>query len=103
MPREYFCASHDMLLKLKSLSDSEFGRLMRATLQYSCNGQTPPPSYLKGKEASHFDGMMVEVDKQVRAYEAKCRQNSENQRRRWQKQRAEDKEQSVRELYDRNQ
>lgn len=101
MPREYFCASHDMLLKLKSLSDSEFGRLMRATLQYSCNGQTPPPSYLKGKEASHFDGMMVEVDKQVRAYEAKCRQNSENQRRRWQKQRAEDKEQSVRESYDR--
>lgn len=85
MAREYFCASHDMLRLYQGLSDSEFGRLMRAALQYSATGQVPA---LKGQEAKNWPGIQWMVDKQVQAYEDKCRKNAENIRNRWKKQKA---------------
>lgn len=85
MARVYFCAYHDMLDQHKGLKDSEFGRLMRAALRYSATGETPAQSYLKGPEASHWPGVQIEIDKQIEAYETKCRKNAENIRRRWAK------------------
>ena len=85
MAREYFCASHKMLKLYEGLSDSEFGRLIRAALQYSATGQVPA---LKGQEAKNGPGIQWMVDEQVQAYEDKCRKNAENIRNRWKKQKA---------------
>ena len=66
MAREYFCAYHSMLNQFKGLSDAEFGRLIRAALQYSASGQAPA---LGGREAILWPSIEWQVDEQVRAYQ----------------------------------
>ncbi len=98
MPREYFCASHDMLDLYAGLSDQEFGVLMRAALKYSATGEVP---VLKERVALLWPGVKWQVDKQVRAYEDKCRKNAKNIRNRWKKQKAVSSQANEPVVYDR--
>lgn len=98
MAREYFCAYHSMLNQFKGLSDAEFGRLIRAALQYSASGQAPA---LGGREAILWPSIEWQVDEQVRAYEEKCRKNAANIRSRWQKNKAENQGAGAAESYER--
>lgn len=98
MAREYFCASHDMLDLYAGLSDQEFGVLMRAALKYSATGEVP---VLKERVALLWPGVKWQVDKQVQAYEDKCRKNAENIRNRWKKQKAVSTQVSEPTVYDR--
>lgn len=80
MAREYFCAYHSYLKAMRNLSDAECGRLFRALLQYSA-GETL--INLQGREGVAFDFMTEQIDRDNAAYEEKCKKNSDNVKKRY--------------------
>ena len=55
----------DCLEKYQKLSDSEFGRLVRAALQYKATGAEP--TYL-GREELLWDGIKLDIDRDTEKY-----------------------------------
>ena len=75
MAREYFQCYHSYLQQMSSLSDAEFGRLIREALKYSSTGQSDP---LPGKEDVAFPFVAFNIDRERQAYEEKCDKLREN-------------------------
>lgn len=69
MAREFFQCYHSYLQQMSSLSDAEFGRLIREALKYSSTGQSDP---LPGKEDVAFPFVAFNIDREKQAYEEKC-------------------------------
>ena len=80
MAREYFCAYHSYRAWMKTLSDAEKGRLFDALLAYSESGEQLP---LSGKEAALFPAMQWNIDRDKGKYEERCKQQSDNAKKRW--------------------
>lgn len=74
MAREFFQCYHSYLQQMSSLSDAEFGRLIREALKYSSTGQSDP---LPGKEDVVFPFIAYNIDREKQAYEEKCKKNRE--------------------------
>ena len=66
MAREYFCAYHSLLETTEVLSDAEFGRLMRAAIEYSASGILPS---LGGRESIMWGIVKWQIDRDVAHYE----------------------------------
>ena len=77
MAGDYFCAYHSYLKSMRNLSDAECGRLFRALLMYSAGDKS---INLQGRESVAFDFIAEQIDRDMDAYDRKCKQNSENQR-----------------------
>ena len=75
----------DCLDKYRKLSDSEFGRLVRAALTYKATGAEPVDL---GRESLLWDGMKLDIDRDNENYKALCDARSEAGKkgasRRWQ-------------------
>lgn len=80
MAREYFQSYHSYLEAMKSLNDTECGRLYRACLKYSITGIAPE---LRGNERFIFDSMKGQIDRDIENYAIKCEQNRDNVLRRY--------------------
>lgn len=74
MAREFFQCYHSYLKQCESLSDAEFGRLIRAALRYSATGQKDD---VPGQEKYALGFLTYNIDNEKRAYEDKCRKNRE--------------------------
>ena len=69
----------DSLEKYRKLSDAEFGRLMRAALNYKSMGvEKDAEASLKGREKLLWDGIKLEIDRDNGAYSRKVAANREN-------------------------
>lgn len=66
MARDYAAVPHEYLEEMQILSDVEFGRLMRALLNYSRTGE---PMALHGNEKFYVQRVMAEEDRHRRSYE----------------------------------
>lgn len=73
--RKYVKLFCDMLTKGRRLKDAEFGRLIRAALEYKQSGVEPE---LTGNEAFLWDGLKMDMDRASEAYEKTVRANREN-------------------------
>lgn len=73
--RKYVKLFCDMLTKGRRLKDAEFGRLIRAALEYKQSGEEPE---LTGNEAFLWDGLKMDMDRASEAYEKTVRANREN-------------------------
>lgn len=75
----------DCLDKYRKLSDSEFGRLVRAALTYKATGAEPVDL---GRESLLWDGMKLDIDRDNENYKTLCDARSEAGKkgasRRWQ-------------------
>ena len=75
----------DCLDKYRKLSDSEFGRLVRAALTYKATGSEPVEL---GRESLLWDGMKLDIDRDNESYKTLCDARSEAGKkgasRRWQ-------------------
>lgn len=80
MALEYFCCYHSYRKKVAKLSDQEVGRLFRALLEYSENGETKE---LTGRESIAFDFIADDIDRQKQAYQDRCEQSKKNIAKRW--------------------
>ena len=80
MAREFFCAYHSLLETTKRLNDAEFGRLMRAAIAYSADGQEQE---LSGRELMAWDMVKWQIDRDVAEYSKKCEKQRQNARMRW--------------------
>ena len=65
----------DALLAYKRLSDTEFGRAVRAVLQYVEDGTEPN---LPGKESIMFDVLREQVERDRKSYDKKVAAQREN-------------------------
>ena len=82
MSVEYFCAYHSYLDALEPLTDAERGRLFVACLQYSKSGVAP---HLSGNERFVFPMFRGQIDRDNEKYEKKCKKQSDNIGKRWNK------------------
>ena len=80
MAREFFCAYHSLLETTKRLNDAEFGRLMRAAITYSADGQELE---LSGRELMAWDMVKWQIDRDVAEYAKKCEKQRQNVMKRW--------------------
>lgn len=80
MAIEYFCCYHSYIEAMEPLNDAEKGRLFMACLTYSKLGEVPQ---LSGNERFVFPAIKAQIDRDNAKYEARCRQQSENARKRW--------------------
>lgn len=80
MAREYFCAYHSYLDAMDQLTDAEKGRLFTACLTYSKTGEVPE---LRGNERFIFPSFKNQIDRDRQRYEARCRKQAENAKKRW--------------------
>lgn len=87
MAREHILVYHSYLEELASYSDAEFGRLIRAMLRYSRDGEEPP---LKSKEMIFWPTLRASVDRCSAHYEEVSRKRSEAALKRRMKERAEE-------------
>ena len=78
--KEFFPMWHNYLERCKSLSDAEFGRLVRAMLQYSIDGTIPK---LSGREAMVFEFAAFDIDAAAQSYANKCETQRQNISKRW--------------------
>ena len=69
MAREYFCAYHSLLDTAKQLTDTEFGKLIRAALTYSRDHDVEP---LRGREAIVWDMVKWQMDRDAAKYAETC-------------------------------
>ena len=67
MARDYAAVPHEYREEMAALSDAEFGRLVRALLDYSASGQ---PIRLEGNERFYIARVTAEEDRHKRSYEA---------------------------------
>lgn len=72
---EYLKIFTDYPKKLRSLSDSERGRLFVALLEYARTGE---PQKLRGNEQVAFDFACVDIDIQRQKYDELCAKNKSN-------------------------
>ena len=75
MEGQYLKAWVDWLERYQRLDDAEFGRLMRAALEYRRSGTVMS---LPGREELLFDGIKLDIDREIEKYETKRAVNSEN-------------------------
>lgn len=75
MARNYFCAYHSLLDTTKRLNDAEFGRLMRAAIEYSATGEPPT---LGGRELLMWDMVAWQIDRDLEKYNSFVEKQSEN-------------------------
>lgn len=75
MARDYFPCRYSYRSILETFSDPEVGRLFKALLKY---GETGERTDLPGKESVAFEFMAADLDRANEAYQAKCKQLSEN-------------------------
>lgn len=68
----------DALKAYRRLSDTEFGRAIRAVLQYMEDGAEPS---LPGKESVMFDVLREQLERDTAEYERKCSKQRENGRK----------------------
>ena len=87
MAVEYFCAYHSYLDALEPLTDAERGRLFVACLEYSKSGTT---RHLSGNERFLFPMMRAQIDRDNETYKNKCKKQSDNANKRWDKNDAND-------------
>ena len=80
MAREFFCAYHSLLDTTKQLTDTEFGKLIRAALAYSRDHDVEP---LRGRKAIMWDMVKWQIDRDAEKYNAKCKTQRENVMKRW--------------------
>ena len=80
MAVEYFCAYHSYLDALEPLTDAERGRLFVACLEYSKSGTT---RHLSGNERFLFPMMRAQIDRDNETYKNKCKKQSDNVSKRW--------------------
>jgi len=66
MARNYAALPHDYLEEMTMLSDAEFGRLCRALLRYSKDGETPT---LSGNERILFPRVQMQEDRFQASYD----------------------------------
>ena len=67
MARDYAAVPHEYREEMAALSDAEFGRLVRALLDYSASGT---PIRLDGNERFYIARVTAEEDRHKRSYEA---------------------------------
>lgn len=67
MARDYAAVPHEYREEMAALSDAEFGRLVRALLDYSASGT---PIRLEGNERFYIARVTAEEDRHKRSYEA---------------------------------
>ena len=82
MAFEYFCAYHSYLEAMEPLTDAERGRLFVACLEYSKSGTT---RHLSGNERFLFPMMRAQIDRDNETYKNKCKKQSDNVSKRWNK------------------
>lgn len=82
MAVEYFCAYHSYLDAMEPLTDAERGRLFVACLEYSKSGTT---RHLSGNERFLFPMMRAQIDRDNEKYKTKCKKQSDNVSKRWNK------------------
>ena len=82
MAVEYFCAYHSYLDALEPLTDAERGRLFVACLKYSKSGEV---GHLSGNERFVFPVFRGQIDRDNAKYASRCKKQSENISRRWNK------------------
>lgn len=82
MAVEYFCAYHSYLDAMEPLTDAERGRLFVACLEYSKSGTT---RHLSGNERFLFPMMRAQIDRDNETYKNKCKKQSDNVSKRWNK------------------
>ena len=75
MEGQYLKAWVDWLERYQRLDDAEFGRLMRAALEYKRSGAVMSLPVL---EELLFDGIKLDIDRDIEKYETKRAVNSEN-------------------------
>lgn len=75
MEEKYLKAWVDWLVRFQKLTDAEFGRLMRAALQYKASGEVV---ILTGREDMYMDGIKLDIDRDVVKYDARCATSAEN-------------------------
>jgi hypothetical protein len=73
--RKYVKIFCDALVECRRLKDAEFGRLIRAALEYKQSGEEPE---LTGNEAFLWDGVKMNIDRATEAYQKKVEANREN-------------------------
>lgn len=66
MARDYAAVPHEYREEMSELSDTEFGRLIRALLLYSETGE---PIALRGNERFYVQRVMAEEDRHRRSYD----------------------------------
>lgn len=66
---------HSYLSTMEDLSDAEFGRLVRAALEYSYAGTT---RQLSGNERILFKTVKFQIDRDSEKYEKVCERNKAN-------------------------
>ena len=86
MALTYIKCFYDLRRAMSGLNDEEIGRLFKAILEYAETGVEP--HYLTGNERILFPSIACQIDRDKAAYEKRCAQNSENQQKRWEKDRA---------------
>jgi len=67
MARDYAAVPHEYREEMAELTDAEFGRLVRALLDYSASGK---PMRLEGNERFYVARVTAEEDRHKRSYEA---------------------------------
>ena len=82
MAKEYFCCYHSYLEAMEQLNDAERGRLFTACLIYSKTGEAQK---LGGNERFVFPAFRSQIDRDNANYEERCRKQSENIKKRWNK------------------
>jgi hypothetical protein len=75
MAREYFCAYHSLLESLTPFSDAECGRLFRACLKYSRDGEV---AELSGNERFIWPMLKNMIDRDKETYSERCGTNRLN-------------------------
>lgn len=83
--RNYAALKHEYLSEMDALTDSEFGRLCRELLRYSIDGTE---SQMEGNERFYWNRVKRQEDYAKDSYSEKCEKNSENAKKRWQKNKA---------------
>lgn len=74
----------DYAINIEDLSNEEVGELIRSLLHYANTGEVPSMSKIV-KVA--FNPMRKQIDEEFKHYEIKCKTNSENVKKRWEKER----------------
>lgn len=78
----YVCAYFNWLEAAETLNDSERGRLYTALIRYAMTGEVEE---FRGNEKFVFHALKWTIDRDKKAYEDKCNQNSRNVNERYQK------------------
>jgi|GEM_PF-1872082 len=79
MPMKYLCVYHDYYDKLGTLTDRQVGKIMRAALKYSIDGEILP---LSSKENLIFTFLKSDIDRMKESYTERCEKNRENAKKR---------------------